>query len=106
MSVGKYSPTVSHSYAVDQGWWEANGGGYDNGINPASQLDDEGFDSYGYSGEHGDGPDRAGYDEYEYLAGDVSEDGEFLGHGAYDRVASEWRGVLLGRDKTANYPAR
>ncbi len=66
MSLGKYSPTVSHSYALDQEWWERNGGGFDNGTNPQSDDDNDGFDRYGYSG-NGCGPDRAGHSEMDYL---------------------------------------
>lgn len=66
MSVGKYSPTVGSSYAMDQNWWERNGGGFGNGNNPESDNDNDGYDSYGYS-ENGNGPDRAGYTENEYL---------------------------------------
>jgi hypothetical protein len=104
MSVGKYSPTVSNSYGLDQGWWEKNGGGYGNGIDPESDLDDEGFDSYGYSEKYGDGPDRAGYTESEYLEGDRDEDGEFIGHLAYESVARNWSRVILGVEHKDTYP--
>jgi hypothetical protein len=104
MSVGKYSPTVSTSYAIDQNWWKANGGGYQNGKDPGSDNDDEGYDSYGYSGLYGDGVDRAGYTEYEYLAGNCDEDGEFLGHDSYDRVKSNWSGIQLGAERVDTYP--
>lgn len=104
MSVGKYSPTVSYSYRQDQDWWEKNGGGYGNGKDPDSQLDDEGYDSYGYSGKFGDGPDRAGYTEEQYLEGSYDEDGEFIGHLSYDRVAGDWSGIQLGADKVDTYP--
>lgn len=104
MSVGKYSPTVSNSYAVNQNWWKENGGGYGNGKNPNVDTDDEGYDSYGYSGKYGDGPDRAGYTETHYLQGDYDEDGEFIGHLSYENVARDWRDVLLGSDKVDTYP--
>jgi len=76
MSAGKYSPTVSRSYDMDQKWWYKNGGGYGNGINPESMCDDDGYDSYGYSGEDGQGPDRAGNCEDEYLTS-----GKWIGRG-------------------------
>lgn len=66
MSVGKYSPTTGLSYAMDQNWWERNGGGFGNGIDPNSDNDNDGYDSYGYS-DNGNGPDRLGYTEIEYL---------------------------------------
>lgn len=67
MSAGKYSPTTTHSYRTDQKWWSKNGGGYGNGTNPDSECDNDGYDSYGYSGDFGQGPDRAGYREDDYL---------------------------------------
>ena len=69
MSTGKYSPTVSRWYADDQEWFRKNGGGFANGINPNSELDDEGFDSYGYNDDvnGADGVDRAGFSEGQYL---------------------------------------
>lgn len=67
---GKYSPTVSGWYAQDQDWFKKNGGGFDNGKNPESDNDDDGFDSYGYSLEDGTGPDRCGFREHEYAADD------------------------------------
>lgn len=105
MSVGKYSPTVSHSYRVDQKWHEKNGGGFGNGKNPESDTDDEGYDSYGYSGDYGDGVDRAGYTEDEYLTtGEYIEAIDEMEYAIYERVAREWRDVLLGSDKVDNYP--
>ena len=83
MSAGKYSPTVSRSYDMDQKWWYKNGGGYGNGINPESMCDDDGYDSYGYSGEDGQGPDRAGNCEDEYLTS-----GKWIGRG--DRAYSSY----------------
>jgi hypothetical protein len=100
MSVGKYSPTVSRSYARDQKWWVRNGGGYGYGKNPDSDNDDDGYDSYGYSGDCGDGPDRAGYDEMDYLT-----NGQYVGddycYPLYDRVSDEWDNRLLGDLKEA-----
>lgn len=96
MGVGKYSPTVTRSYMLDQKWWYKNGGGHGNGKNPESDLDDDGFDSYGYSGEFGDGPDRAGHTEDEYLTGYEVIDDE-LDHFVYNRVDSEWRDKVLGK---------
>ena len=99
MSCGKYSPTISASYAFDQKWWERNGGGYGNGKNPDSDNDDDGYDSYGYA--NGNGPDRAGRHEDDYLSGewipafdDDSED--YYHYPLYEDVSSEWAGRLLG----------
>lgn len=98
MGVGKYSPTVSTSYMRDQNWWRDNGGGFENGKNPDSDLDDDGYDSYGYSGEFGDGPDRAGFTEDQY-ATDYHYDDEYdiLYHPTYDNVSAEWRYKVLGK---------
>lgn len=54
---------------MDQKWWYNNGGGYGSGIDPDSMCDDDGYDSYGYSGEDGCGPDRAGNTESDYMSG-------------------------------------
>ena len=96
MSVGKYSPTVTDSYQMDQSWWERNGGGYGNGKFPDKVLDDDGYDSYGYSGDLGDGPDRAGNTEYDYLCGEWDDDFENYDHPLYNDVAYEWAGKKLG----------
>ena len=58
--MGKYSPTVNFSYIIDRDWYVKNGGGLGNGINPNSDYDDDGFDSYGYNV---DGIDRAEVEE-------------------------------------------
>jgi hypothetical protein len=92
MGVGKYSPTVSDSYALDQDWWKRNGGGYENGLDPKSENDNDGFDSYGY--KDGDGPDRAGNTEFNYMVGEFH--GEEYTYDLYDSVSDEWRGRLLG----------
>lgn len=99
MSVGKYSPTVSLSYSLDQNWWKRNGGGYGNGNDPTSDNDNDGYDSYGYS-EDGSGPDRAGYTEDAYLTTTESwtdHEGEHhCDYTLYDRVYSEWESRRLG----------
>jgi hypothetical protein len=100
MSVGKYSPTVSASYARDQKWWKRNGGGYDNGNDPNTENDNDGYDSYGYSGNCGDGPDRAGYTEEQYLTGGTHV-GDDYQYPLYDSVDQEWWGRLLGDLKEA-----
>lgn len=84
MGVGKYSPTVSKSYSQDQSWFEKNGGGFGNGIMPESQYDDQGYDSYGYSGYTD--LDRAGYTENDYLADSYGDEQR----GVYERVLSLW----------------
>lgn len=94
MGIGKYSPTVSASYMLDQKWWERNGGGYGNGKNPDSDNDDDGFDSYGYADLTG--PDRAGYTENDYMVGSYDEESDVYSHDLYDSIAGEWRGKLLG----------
>jgi hypothetical protein len=90
MSVGKYSPTVSHSYRVDQEWFRKNGGDFDNGNNHNSQYDNDGFDSYGYAANC---LDRSGHTENEYLT-TSDEDGYYLA----DRVYNEWGATFLLTD--------
>ena len=93
MGVGKYSPTVSRWYADEQEWWYKNGGGFGNGINPDSDYDDEGYDRYGYSGDYGDGPDREGNTEYDYMVGEwhrLGEEDEEYVYPLYDNVATDW----------------
>lgn len=90
MGVGKYSPTIYYSGRKDSDWFEKNGGGFGNGINPESDCDDDGFDSYGYSGKYGDGPDRAGYKEDEYSSQYTIHSHDTQYH-LYDRIEDEWR---------------
>lgn len=95
MGVGKYSPTVSRSYSVDQNWFEKNGGGTENGIDPTSYNDDDGYDSYGYSGKFGDGPDRAGYTESDYARSyHVFDDGE-IQYSLYENISDEYSGFNI-----------
>jgi hypothetical protein len=93
MSIGKYSPTVSASYANDRDWWTKNGGGYDNGIDPTSYGDDQGYDSYGY--HMVTELDRAEYSEDEYLSGSTDIDGYFIGHLSYEMIADAWRNIII-----------
>jgi hypothetical protein len=73
--IGKYSPTVSRAYSVNQNWFKEV---YDdNGY--VTNYDAEGYDRYGYDK---DDVDRAGYHEHEYA---YSEN-----EGLYDDVQSEW----------------
>lgn len=76
---GKYSPTVFFSYSKDQDWFKKNGGHFNNGKNPESDDDDDGFDSYGYS-DNGLGVDRAGYTEDQYC----------LDEELFERVFLDW----------------
>jgi hypothetical protein len=95
MGVGKYSPTISSSYSMDQDWWERNGGGYGNGKNPNSEQDDDGYDSYGYSGQFGQGVDRAGHTEDDYLSSGEWIEDEYR-YPLYEDVLSDWNGKFLG----------
>jgi hypothetical protein len=104
MGVGKYSPTVANSYRQDQSWWEKNGGGYDNGTDPKSPNDNEGYDSYGYGG-NGAGPDRAGYTESQY-ARTSEEFGDDLVYTLYDTVGQDWASTLLGTRYIPTYPIK
>lgn len=95
MGVGKYSPTVSRSYAADRNWFEKNGGGTDNGIDPTSYNDDDGYDAYGYSGRLGEGPDRAGYTENDYMTSyHVLDDGD-IQYSLYETISDEYSGINL-----------
>ncbi len=97
MGVGKYSPTVSTSYSRDQEWWYKNGGGFGNGKNPDSDLDDDGFDSYGYDN---DNIDRAGVSEISYMSTySVDNEGE-LHYYLYEEVSMEWAGRDIFSEKT------
>ena len=65
MGIGKYSPTVSAAYSVDQDWHKRHSA-------PDQWYDRDGYDSYGYNSS---GLDRAGYSEFDYL--DNSTDDEY-----------------------------
>ena len=80
MGVGKYSPTVTSAYMVDQEWHRKL-------QTETDWYDDEGYDSYGY---HKDTEqDRAGYTEWDYL-----DDCEYVNDNCYtrllDAVYSDW----------------
>lgn len=77
---GKYSPTVSAAYQVDQEWWRNY---CKSGTEEYPQYDPEGYDSYGYDK---DDRDRAGNYEYEYYA-DNHGDCNFK----YNDALGEWR---------------
>ncbi len=99
MSVGKYSPTVSTTYAKDQDWFVKNGGEYGNGKNPESQYDDDGFDLYGYNDKD---IDRAGVKESSYMTSyNLDYEGEPYYH-LYEEVSS----ALAGRDILLERAAR
>jgi hypothetical protein len=73
--IGKYSPTVSRAYTVNQNWFKEV---YDeNGY--VTNYDAQGYDRYGYDK---DDVDRAGYHEHEYAYGEIE--------GLYDNVQYEW----------------
>lgn len=57
MGVGKYSPTVSAAYSVDQEWHKRHS-------DTDQWYDRDGYDSYGYNSS---GVDRAGYSEFDYM---------------------------------------
>lgn len=89
MGVGKYSPTVSTSYRIDQKWWEKNGGGE---VDP--NYDKDGFDSYGYDK---DGKDRAGYTEWDYLGSGEWIDDEYC-YPLAEEIYNRWNINLLDYD--------
>ena len=78
-SIAFYSPTVLHSYRIDEDWWIDN-------ISKDSEkppgFDDEGFDEYGYDKF---GRDRAWHTREEYdsspeLYEQIKQDYRFLIH--------------------------
>lgn len=80
MGVGKYSPTVSVAYSMDQKW-------HDKLCDPNDWIDRDGYDSYGY---HKDTDlDRAGHSESDYLASGQWVDDEYE-YPLYDEVLSDW----------------
>ena len=86
MAIGKYSPTVSHWYSVDQGWFEKY-------VDETGWYDRDGYDQYGY---HRDTErDRAGWKEEDYYDGewivtdhDTGEE-EWV-YTRYPQVYSDW----------------
>lgn len=92
MGCGKYSPTVSASYANDQEWWEKHK------ANPEDLYDRDGYDWYGY--HHETELDRAGYTEWDYLDSGRWEDDHlptrYYWYPLYERVAGEWSGKVIG----------
>lgn len=69
MALGKYSPTVSGWYSRDQKWFKKNGGDFENGKDPNSLYDNDGYDSYGYNEND---IDREGNKEDIYMIEDES----------------------------------
>ena len=55
MALGKYSPTVSEAYKINEDWWDIYA--------PDGLYDPEGYDTYGYNKNM---IDRAGNSEDEY----------------------------------------
>jgi len=86
MAVGKYSPTVSRSYMNDRHWWRSASAG--------NAADPDGYDSYGYS-QDGDGPDRAGNTELDYL----EKWDEIYGYYLYNETAREWQDKVINFKK-------
>ena len=78
MGIGKYSPTVTHSYTKDRDWWR--------NVSQDGCVDPDGFDRYGYSNQ-GEGVDRAGYTELDYLNNYCEESGRY---DLYERVKKKW----------------
>lgn len=97
MGVGKYSPTVSRWYRLDQKWHERH-------CEPDAWYDRDGYDSYGY--HHETGVDRAGYSEWDYLGDGKwiypdTDDEEFV-YELYDQVCADWRAAPFPWEKDAS----
>jgi hypothetical protein len=106
MGTGKYSPLCPHAHEDDWGAYAYNCYGevppaYDHAAGEYNQklhydnYDDEGFDSYGYScfdadGEYvgcGNGVDRYGYTEMDYLT-DSASGGDLYYSGYFTRMTA------------------
>lgn len=79
MARGKYSPTVQAAYSQDKEWHAKFAQG--------EQYDPEGFDSYGYDR---DDIDRAGNNEFDYLANDGDWDAGEDYNTAFNSALDEW----------------
>jgi hypothetical protein len=84
MSCGKYSPTVSASYAKDQDWFERH-------CLPGEWYDIEGYDCYGYNTN---GIDRAGYREDDYLLSEWVDD--VYCYSLYEKINYKYHNIFLG----------
>lgn len=62
---GKYSPTVSAAYMIDQDWWTNYS--TNNSPNVYEPYDPDGHDSYGHDRSN---RDRAGNHEFDYYSND------------------------------------
>lgn len=95
MGIGKYSPTVSRWYSMDQGWFEKHS-------DKDAWIDHDGYDQYGYHDVTG--LDRAGYKEEDYYDGEWvvidSETGkeEWI-YTLYPQVYDDWASVPLPWEK-------
>ncbi len=76
---GKYSPTVSRAYCLDQKWWDK----YSQG----NSYDPEGYDMYGYNK---DDIDRAGNEEYQYYHNDAPFELDLDYNNLYDDALLSW----------------
>jgi hypothetical protein len=81
---GKYSPTISTAYMMDQLWWDkyaaSTGESY-------PTYDPEGFDRYGYNA---DDVDRAGNHERDYYHNDGDYDQDEDYNFAYEAAYRDW----------------
>lgn len=85
---GKYSPTVTAAYRVDQSWWKKYA--YPDGdiSDDFVEFDPDGFDSYGYDKND---VDRAGNKEYAYYHNDALDYGYEDDYNIdYDRARDAW----------------
>ena len=83
---GKYSPTVTRAYMVDQKWWAKYAYVGVTG-DEFVQYDPEGYDSYGYDKND---VDRAGNKEFDYVRNDGDYDRDEDYNLAYDAALDEW----------------
>lgn len=81
---GKYSPTVSRAYQVDQDWHRKYTAKY---ILGDQTYDPDDFDAYGYNC---DDVDRAGNTEYAYYGNDCPPEYNDDYNDAYDLAEDNW----------------
>lgn len=85
---GKYSPTVTEAYRVDQNWWAKYTYASKEPTDDFIQYDPDGYDSYGYDKND---VDRAGNNESDYIPNDAFADGyDDDCNYAYDRAIEAW----------------
>ena len=106
------SPTVTDWYrqcdrpqGQDRNWFKENGGDFKNGLNPNGEIDDDGYDKFGFSDSttpdylhmasycDGEGPDRAGFTREDYKNN----------AGLFQQIEEEWQGTQLPSEQKKDF---